>query len=260
MKVRKYFFLFAIVAGTLCGSVPGETELSRPAEGLIGRANPALAGIEKLYVIVEPSDAKPSKDGLVWKELQQKVEDKLKEAGIEIAAGIYLGEGVRAHDIAELRVYMEMLKFADSQLYVFRVQISLATKAYLEEQELFFKAEVWKAEPAMEAVPVRSMPAKATAMILEQVEAFISAWLAANPKGSEPPDANDIVTALPKLVKPIAKSAVAEYKYVASKNSNVFHMLQCSSAKRIKPENIIGYNSRDEAIRAGKRPCKRCKP
>lgn len=260
MKVRKYFFLFAIVAGTLCGSVLGETELSRPAEGLIGQPNPALAGIEKLYVIVEPSDARPSKDGLVWKELQQKVEDKLKEAGIEIAAGIYLGKGVRAHDIAELRVYMEMLKFSDSQLYVFRVQISLATKAYLEEQELFFKAEVWKAEPAMEAVPVRSMPARVTSVVLEQVEAFIHAYLAANPKGSEPADANDIVTALPKLVKPIAKSAVAEYKYVASKNSNVFHRLQCSSAKRIKPENIIDYNSEDEAIRAGKRPCKICKP
>ncbi len=265
MKVRKYFFLFAIAAGTLCGSVLGETELSRPAEGLIGRANPALAGIEKLYVIVEPSDANPSKDGLVWKELQEKVEDKLKEAGlkeagIEIAAGIYLGKGVRAHDIAELRVYMEMLKFADSQLYVFRVQISLATKAYLEEQELFFKAEVWKAEPAMEAVPVQSMPARVTSVVLEQVEALIHAYLAANPKGSEPADANDIVTALPKLVKPIVKSAVAEYKYVASKNSNVFHRPQCSSAKRIKPENIIDYNSRDEAIKAGKRPCKICKP
>ncbi|MCK4792191.1 MAG: hypothetical protein KAV87_51150, partial [Desulfobacteraceae bacterium] len=31
-------------------------------------------------------------------------------------------------------------------------------------------------------------------------------------------------------------------------------------AKRIKSENLVGYSGRAEALRAGKRPCKHCKP
>ena len=266
MKTKKYCLILAIVIGILCNPALCEVELPLPSDEsmLIGRANPALADIEQLYVIIEPSDARPGKDGLVWKELQEKVEHKLKEAGIEIAPGVYLGKGIRAHDIPEFRVHMEMLKFADLQLYVFRIQTSLATKAYLQEQGLYFKAEVWKAEPTMEAVSVQSMPAGITGVILDQVEAFIHAWLAANPRRVQTPDANDTgpvsLAVRKERAKPAAKPAVAEYKYVASKNSNVFHRPQCSSAKRIKPENLVGYNTRDEAIKAGKRPCKICKP
>jgi len=34
----------------------------------------------------------------------------------------------------------------------------------------------------------------------------------------------------------------------------------CSSVKRISSDNLVGYKTRDEAINAGKRPCKLCKP
>lgn len=266
MKAGKCCLILAIAIGILCVPALSRIELPSPSDEsmLIGRANPALAGIEQLYVIIEPSDAGLSKDGLVWKELQEEVERKLKETGLEMAPGIHLGQGIRAPDVPEFRVYMEMLKFADLQLYVFRIQTSLATKAYLQEQELYFKAEVWKAEPAMQAISVQGMPARVTGVILDQVEAFIHAYLAANPQRVQPTDANDTgpvsLAAQKRRAKPAAKLAVAEYKYVASKNSNVFHRPQCSSAKRIKPENLVGYSSRDEAIKTGRRPCKRCKP
>jgi len=51
-----------------------------------------------------------------------------------------------------------------------------------------------------------------------------------------------------------------EWKYVASKNSNVFHRPECKWAKRISPKNLIGFKSREEAIRNGRRPCRSCKP
>ena len=92
----------------------------------------------------------------------------------------------------------------------------------------------------------------------------VSYSLAANPPGKQPSDAGtsgtDSLTATEKQTKPAAKSAVAGYKYIASKNSEVFHKPKCSSAKRIKPENLVGYNSKEEVIKAGKRPCKWCKP
>ena len=48
--------------------------------------------------------------------------------------------------------------------------------------------------------------------------------------------------------------------YVASKNSQVFHRADCKSAAKISEKNLVRYNSRDEAIQAGKKPCHECNP
>jgi len=99
------------------------------------------------------------------------------------------------------------------------------------------------------------MPAKVTEVVLHQVNRFIESYLAANQPGTGVSDVNAAsVIAATKRVSP------AEYKFVASKNSNVFHRPDCSSAKRIKPANLVGYSNREETLKAGKRPCKRCKP
>jgi len=92
----------------------------------------------------------------------------------------------------------------------------------------------------------------------------VSYNLADNPAAKQPSDAGtskaDSLTASEERTKPAAKSAVTKYGYVASDNSEVFHKPECRWAKRIKPKNLVVYNSRDEAINAGKRPCKSCKP
>ena len=146
--------------------------------------------------------------------------------------------------------------------YVFRIQTSLATKVSLPgELPLCIKADVWKTEPAMQAVSIKDMPAAVTGVVLERVDAFIHAYLAANQPGTGVSDANVAsVTVATKHPGRVTEHRPAEYKFVASKNSNVFHRPDCSSAERIKPANLVGYNSRGEAIKAGKRPCKRCKP
>jgi phosphatidylserine/phosphatidylglycerophosphate/cardiolipin synthase-like enzyme len=48
--------------------------------------------------------------------------------------------------------------------------------------------------------------------------------------------------------------------YVASKNSEVFHKAGCKSAAKISAKNLVRYNTRDEAIRAGNKPCEECNP
>jgi len=60
--------------------------------------------------------------------------------------------------------------------------------------------------------------------------------------------------------KPVIKKIPSGVKFVVSKKSNVFHRLNCKWAKKIKPGNRIYYKTRQEAIKAGKRPCKVCKP
>jgi phosphatidylserine/phosphatidylglycerophosphate/cardiolipin synthase-like enzyme len=48
--------------------------------------------------------------------------------------------------------------------------------------------------------------------------------------------------------------------YVASKNSAVFHKAGCKGAAKISEKNLVHYNTRDEAIQAGKKPCHECNP
>ena len=46
--------------------------------------------------------------------------------------------------------------------------------------------------------------------------------------------------------------------FLGSKNSNKYHLPGCSSAKRIKPENVTCFSSEDEAKSKGYLPDKGC--
>lgn len=53
-----------------------------------------------------------------------------------------------------------------------------------------------------------------------------------------------------------------EAYYVASRRSQrfVFHRPDCRSARKIKIENLIRFETRDEALDSGYSPCRNCKP
>ena len=64
---------------------------------------------------------------------------------------------------------------------------------------------------------------------------------------------------------PIVKSETKtsefqEYKYAASKNTDVFHHINCSYVSSIKSDNLILFKTREEAIASGRSPCKKCNP
>lgn len=48
--------------------------------------------------------------------------------------------------------------------------------------------------------------------------------------------------------------------FVASKNSQVFHRLDCGSAAKISEKNVIQFGTRDEAVQSGRKPCGECRP
>jgi hypothetical protein len=54
-------------------------------------------------------------------------------------------------------------------------------------------------------------------------------------------------------------AAIVARKYVASENLAIFHKAGCKGGK-ISEENVVHYPTREEAIQAGKRPCRKCKP
>ena len=48
--------------------------------------------------------------------------------------------------------------------------------------------------------------------------------------------------------------------YGASKDSHVFHHIGCKMAAKIPDKNLVGFATREEAVRAGKCPCVLCEP
>jgi len=65
----------------------------------------------------------------------------------------------------------------------------------------------------------------------------------------------------PPIIKSETKTSESqEYKYAASKNSEVFHYFSCSCVPKITPENIIRFKTREEVIASGRRPCKKRTP
>ena len=51
-----------------------------------------------------------------------------------------------------------------------------------------------------------------------------------------------------------------EFILFGSSKSNKFHRPSCQYVQRIKPGNVVGFRSRDEAIGMGYVPCKVCRP
>lgn len=267
--MNKYYLCISIVIGILCVPALGEIELP-PQDILLGQPYPALGEIKLLSVIIASTSAESGKNGLDTMFLQTKVEGRLKEAGIEVFVP-KKGVMYQLPPSSNLEFYLEIVNVADLNQCVFRVQTWLLQLVRLKEQPLNIRADVWKTKPVMQKVSAENMPSAVTSAVLEQVEAFIHAYLAANPPNKRSSDANlsgaapaktdDISEATEEQVEPAAESTPpTEYKYIASKNSKVFHKPDCIWVKRIKPENLVNYSSRDEAINAGKKPCQQCKP
>jgi hypothetical protein len=258
MKTGKYYLVLVVLAWIVSPPALGGVDLPQVDNPVVlVEVNPTLAGIEAVVVSVHGPGTSQYK---AWKGLEIKVTKKLKQAGIK-AIPAALSSTMLGH---RLSIGIDMLKLTDYHLYVFRIQASVEVTYLPKDSTEPVKLELWEAEPVMETVPVEAMPDTVTNVVLEQVETFIHAYLAANPPNKQPSDVktSDTVsqTSQKEQTRPIAKPPAAKHKYVASKNSKVFHKSECIWAGRIKPENLTGYNSRAEAIKAGKRPCKQCKP
>ena len=257
MKTEKYFLIFFVTGLVLYSTALGKVEI-HPPDGpvLLDQPNLVLADIGKIHVAIIQPDSKPNKDGLVWKNLKTDIKKKLKETSLKMIPG----KAGKLLDVPALRVHIAMLKFDDMQKYVFHVQSVLAKKMSIgQKASRFIKVDVWKSNPVMQAVSVQDMPATVTKVVLDQAETFAHAYLAAKSKNDPISDA-DVANPVKKHARPADKQTAAEYKYVSSRKSKIFHTPNCSVVKRISPQNLIGYNDKEDMVKGGKRSCRRCKP
>jgi len=117
-----------------------------------------------------------------------------------------------------------------------------------------FQATVWIADPAAASMQSSRWRDEAQKAVLEQVESFIAAWKAAASHGGE--------ARTPSSAPALLRSTVSasQYPFVASVSGSVFHRPDCRWAQNIGGDNRLSYKTREEAVQAGKRPCKSCKP
>jgi hypothetical protein len=185
MKTQTCCLVFVTAVGLCLVPVFAEDlELPLEHQPLLARPNPTLAGIAELNVVILPPDDNSSYAGLVWAELDAKVQRALKEAGVEVKPLTPLPR-------PELRINIDVLEMPGAQQYVFRVQVSLGRDVVLPSlRNLTIKPDVWKTVPAMQAVSVKKMPEKVTEVVLNQIQSFASVYKIANPKGPPPADAD----------------------------------------------------------------------
>jgi len=69
-----------------------------------------------------------------------------------------------------------------------------------------------------------------------------------------------LTTALAFPVETAVAADQTQAAYVASASREPFHKPTCTWAKKIAAKNLESFKTRDQAIKAGHRPCKVCKP
>ncbi|MFC1634564.1 Ada metal-binding domain-containing protein [Planctomycetota bacterium] len=259
MKAVRYTIALTAVVGFLTVPVQGRIQSPSLSERLIltSRPHPALVGIDGFRAILFRSGADPGADGLDWAQLKVDVTGKLNQEKIKLFTGT--ADGIE--NIPELRVYVNLLKLGDSKQYVFRIQTSVARSVCLKGQESpVFKADLWMLNLTFEVVSVNNMPARITEVVLGQIKAFIRAYRIANPPGQSILDTKTSEASSQNPTETDTRSPSVGHGYVASNSSDIFHKPECRWAKNISPENLVTYKSREQAVKAGKRPCKWCKP
>jgi hypothetical protein len=263
MKTGMRYFVFVAAVGFFPASAFVEVE-ERPTEyrALLAQPNPVLSNIGTvgLNFLSNAPVSGPNEAGAIPKALKSKAHGMLRDAGIKVIPEVFEGDAHTA--TTELRVCLDLLKLEDSKQCVFRIQTSLARILYLtKDSSLAVKADVWMTRPVMKLADAHVMPDKISEVVLDQVQSFIAGYQMANPK-IDPLTASNATGAISqeKSGAPGSESPAARHAYIGSKNSKVFHKPGCDWALRISPANLVGYSSHAQAIRAGKRPCKQCKP
>jgi len=255
VRPAKIFILTAVL------SIPVFAQLETPNDKpLIAGPNPALAGIKELSVVITTPDSEPNVEGLVWANLKNKVIGQLYDAGFKVSrspAGHIL-------TIPELRINIGMLKLESCAVCVLSAQTSLARSVVLPgDEQTYIGADVWKVDSGVQAVATEKAADEVGSIVQQQLQVFITACPAAGAGDKQPSQvkpAKPAVPVQPTKAAPLPNRDDTEQRFVASKNSKVFHKPGCPSAQRILPENLVTYSTRAEAIAAGKRPCKRCNP
>ena len=223
------------------------------------RLNPrqaSLRGVKEMNVDVVCSQ-EVKETNLNQQDIRRNIVKQLEQIGIKI-----LPEQLwaAAPGRCRLKVLIKVYKPTSLEIFVYNLKVYFVQTVTLQRiPEIKIDAVTWELSWL-----AHSSKDRIAGVIPENLKImtdnFIRDYQLANPRSSELPENTDSIVSMESPGGQVRTDVAVSYRYVSSKNSQVFHSPQCRSAKRIKPENLVGYSSREEAIKAGKRPCKVCKP
>lgn len=276
MKVQRVclfaLIYFASMFILVCGQSPEEAgQTNEPVINL------GLAAVDEIYVRIVA-------DGVTEKRLEDEISSRLSQNGLKVVpADVNVMDEQQEQKMAEvlkrsgspmqnLKVYLSgvpelivrisVLRGTESGPCVYHVQTSFAREVYLRALRARMKADVWRIDVPVNIAEANECDSAVTLSAMGQVDAFVADWKRANTvKTTTDSDEqkSDLDEPVPQQLEEQAGQQNG-YKYVASKNSKVFHEKDCRAAARISPENLVGFSTRDEAIQSGRRPCKICNP
>ena len=216
----------------------------------------SLRGVKEMNVdVVYSQEVKET--NLNQKDIRVNIAKQLEQTGIKILPQQLWGA---APGRCRLKVLIKIYKPTSLETFIYNLKVYFVQTVTLQRiPEIKVDAVTW--ELSWLAHGSKDRLTKVVPANLKIItDNFIRDYQLANPKSSELPVNSDNIISVEPPEGQIRSDVTVAYRYVSSKNSQVFHSPQCRSAKRIKPENLITYSSREEAIKAGKRPCKVCKP
>jgi hypothetical protein len=241
---------FVIVMCLLAGLTANSSARLNPRQA-------SLRGANVMTVDVVCSKGVKETD-LKQQDIRENIAKQLEQAGIKILPVQLWGT---APGRCRLKVLIKVYKPSDLDTFIYNLKVYFVQTVSLERiPEAKIDAVTWELTWLAHGSKNRlteAVPGNLKIM----TDNFIRDYNLANPLSGEPfgtNTGNNVSVTAPQ--GQIRSGVEARYKYVSSKNSKVFHNPQCRSAKRINPENLVGYNSKEEVIQAGKRPCKVCKP
>jgi hypothetical protein len=250
--------LLTLLTGIHTGAEDRPSALEPPDGRLLIAGNKALAGIERLCVVVAATETPEAKRLVDTAALRTTIVSRLRDAGI---AHVECKTGLTPR----LIVQIEATHVPDCGRHVYRVQASVnRVVTFSNHRDLHVLAAVWQPRPTIQvAVDERVVEAIGAAVIV-QVDAFLGAYDAARrlqPRAEStpavPPSAR---TGGQDGPEDAVRPSLVQFRFVASRNSSVFHRPDCRWAQNIAEKNLVGFETRDEALRAGKRGCKSCRP
>lgn len=270
--MRKLSGLVILIAAVLPASIALVVSAENPRTPLAqltsqATSTLALAQIETLSVAVTRTDYTAKQNTTRQPDLQSRVEERLKLAGLRINSPDTAASPLQ---MPQFHIYVDTLTAPDSNSVVLHVSSGVSSAVTLAaRRNISLRARIRRIPPIMARVSGINLETAVNKYALAQTDSLITAWRAARSIAETvelPPEPNEPEST---STNPPAKTAppdtaptprTAQPMFVASKNSSVYHLYICRSAKRIAADNRVTYKTKAEAEADGKRPCKICQP
>ena len=254
MNIKIHILKF--FAGMLCLLSLSESSVKA---ALVVQTGPHYENIDAISLTIQYPTKASVLDESYWEDLKTRHEQKLKKADLNVSSDkniTHLKTGIK------LIFDVEFLKVPDANLFVVRIETVMARQMLLATgSDQIFIMSIPLSTQGIKFVSEDELTDSIEKSVSRHIDQFIRNYQATKSLQEKKNAQVSHVTAdANQPSQAVRQVHVTKGVYIASKNSSVFHKPSCRWAQNISEENIVTYNSRDEAIKAGKRPCKSCNP